>query len=59
MSNTVTKAVLTFERATKGAVLYKNPDTSPKQAITNIYLRKTGMGEEHPNEIEVTITKVS
>ncbi len=58
MSKTLTKAVLKFVRQTKGAVLYKQEDPSPNDAITNLYLRKSGLGDEYPNEIEVTIKAI-
>ncbi len=53
---TVSKATLTMDRSTKGAVLYKNAKEGEGQAITTVYLRKSGLVEPYPGSIEMTIT---
>ncbi len=54
----VTSAKLTMTRQTKGAVLYDNVKTNSGQAVTNLYLRKDGLTEPFPGEIEVTIIRL-
>ncbi len=55
--STIATARLVLERATKGAVLYKNANTDDGQPITTLYLRKSGLTEPYPAEIVVTIVK--
>lgn len=49
-------AEMTMERQTKGAVLYKNTRSGEGQALTNLYLRKSALGNRKPGIIRVTIT---
>lgn len=53
--NTVT-VTLDFEKETKGAIRYANVREGEKEAVTVIYLRKSGLnGEPYPKQIHVTI----
>lgn len=52
-TTTISKATMTMERQTKGAVLYNN--VKDGGAITNLYLRKDGLTEPYPGSIEVTV----
>ena len=55
--STITTTIMNLDRTTKGAALYKNPKEGDSEAITTIYLRKSGLGEVIPNQIVVTIVK--
>ncbi len=56
--STITKCTMTQVKTTKGAVMYQNVKEGGGQAVTNLYLRKDGLGANFPGEIEVTITRV-
>jgi hypothetical protein len=56
--STVTQAKLTMVRQTKGAVLYNNVKEGEGESVTNLYLRKSGLGSNIPGEIEVTIIRL-
>ena len=53
MNNVV--AVMKLDRLTKGAALYKNVKEGTDEAVTNIYLRKSGLPSDVPQEITITI----
>lgn len=55
--STITTATLIMDRATKGAVLYKNVKEGEGQAITTIYFRKSGLTPPYPGEITVTVVR--
>lgn len=44
-----------LDRITKGAVLYKNVREGQPEAMTNLYLRKSGLTEPYPEIIHITI----
>ncbi|KKN65468.1 hypothetical protein LCGC14_0481880 [marine sediment metagenome] len=53
---TISKALMTMTRQTKGAVVYDNvKPNNGGQAITTLYLRKDGLTEPYPGSIEVTV----
>lgn len=54
MSTTISVARMSLKRETKGAVLYEN--TASDLAITNLYLRKSGLQAPYPKFINVNIT---
>lgn len=54
--NVISTATLALERATPGAVLYKNKVEGEDEAITTVYLRKSGLSEPFPSTIEIAIT---
>lgn len=56
--STITKATLTMTKQTKGAVMYNNVKEGGNEAVTNLYLRKDGLGSSFPGEIEVTIVRL-
>ncbi len=56
---TIDTVVMKLDRATKGAVLYKDSVRTTGvegQALTSLYLRKDGLPEPFPPEITVTVT---
>ncbi len=53
---TISTALLTMEKTTPGAVMYKNVKVGVGQAITNLYLRKDGLTEPFPGSITVTVS---
>ncbi len=48
---------MTMERTTPGAILYKNVNATPGQAVTTLYLRKDGVVEPYPGEITVMVER--
>lgn len=55
--STIATTIMNLDRTTKGAALYKNPKEGEGEAITTMYLRKSGLGDVIPNQIVVTIVK--
>ena len=50
------EATMQLVRETKGAVLYQNVREGIGEAVTNIYLRKSGLdGSPYPETIHITI----
>lgn len=50
------QATMSLSRETKGAVLYENVKQSVHEAVTNLYLRKSGLdGSPYPEQIHLTI----
>jgi hypothetical protein len=49
-------ATMRLERATKGALLYKNVKEGAGEALTTVYLRKEGMTEPYPITLTIVIT---
>ncbi len=50
------QATMNLDRVTKGAVLYKNIKQNVIEAITNLYLRKSGLDPApYPEVIHVTV----
>jgi hypothetical protein len=45
-------------KQTKGAVMYNNVKENHGEAITNVYLRKDGLGSNFPGEIEITVRRL-
>ncbi len=60
MKKQIATAVMVLKRVTKGAVLYeKNVDGEGSEAITSIYLRKSGLPQKpFPEHIEITIAEL-
>ncbi len=56
--STVTQAKMTMVKQTKGAVMYGNVKEGSGEAVTNLYLRKDGLGGVFPGEIEITIIRL-
>ncbi len=54
--NTIAITMMNLERTTKGAALYKNPKEGSSEALTTIYLRKSGLPNVVPDQILVTVT---
>lgn len=46
---------MSLTRETKGAVLYNNTEEGPEQAVTNLYLRKSGLQTPYPEVITLII----
>ena len=53
--STISTATLTMERTTPGAVLYKN--VKEGQVVTTLYLRKDGLTQPYPGEIQLTVSR--
>jgi len=54
---TIASAMMSLDKVTKGAVRYadKDADADNGSPITVIYLRKSGLTEPYPTEIELKI----
>ena len=52
---TISTSEMKLDRETKGAVLYKAIETAPNEAITNLYLRKSGLTAPYPEVIHVQV----
>jgi len=48
-------AVMRLERATPGALLYKNTRKGEGECLTTIYLRKSGLTEPFPTSITIVV----
>lgn len=55
MSEQIATATMNLTRETKGAVLYHNEDEGSSEAVTNLYLRKSGLTKPYPEVLIVTI----
>jgi len=52
----LSRTKMTLVRETKGAVLYENVLKAPGEAVTNLYLRKSGLASSvYPQVIYVAI----
>ena len=53
--STICTATLTMKRSTPGAVLYEN--VKKEQVVTTLYLRKDGLTQPYPGEIQLTVSR--
>lgn len=49
------RSKMTLVRETKGAVLYENTLKAPGEAVTNLYLRKSGLTAPYPQVIHIAL----
>jgi len=52
---TIASAMMRLDKITKGAIRYSDMDTEEDSPITVIYLRKSGLKEPYPTEIELLV----